>query len=37
VRGFAIPDAWKTAGKVKGMKARGNFTVSFKMERQQGN
>jgi len=25
----AIPDLWKTEGKVKGLKARGNITVSF--------
>lgn len=25
----AIPDLWKTAGKVKGLKARGNLTVDF--------
>ena len=25
----ALPDAWKKEGKVTGMKARGNFTVSF--------
>jgi alpha-L-fucosidase 2 len=25
----ALPDAWKKEGKVIGMKARGNFTVSF--------
>jgi alpha-L-fucosidase 2 len=25
----ALPDAWKREGKVIGMKARGNFTVSF--------
>ncbi|HEY4322893.1 MAG TPA: glycoside hydrolase family 95 protein, partial [Mucilaginibacter sp.] len=25
----ALPDAWKQEGKVTGMKARGNFTVSF--------
>jgi alpha-L-fucosidase 2 len=26
----SIPDAWKTSGEVKGLKARGNFTVDFK-------
>ncbi|MCF2518644.1 glycosyl hydrolase family 95 catalytic domain-containing protein [Dyadobacter sp. CY351] len=26
----AIPDAWKASGEVKGLKARGNFTVDFK-------
>ncbi|GAB3934679.1 glycoside hydrolase family 95 protein [Mucilaginibacter myungsuensis] len=26
----ALPDAWKASGEVKGMKARGNFTVNFK-------
>lgn len=26
----ALPDAWKSSGEVKGLKARGNFTVSFK-------
>jgi len=26
----AMPDAWKSAGEVKGLKARGNFTVDFK-------
>jgi len=26
----AIPDAWKPYGEVKGLKARGNFTVDFK-------
>ena len=26
----AIPDQWKTEGEVKGLKARGNFTVDFK-------
>jgi alpha-L-fucosidase 2 len=25
----AIPDAWKSFGKVKGLKARGNFIVDF--------
>lgn len=25
----AIPDSWKAAGTVKGLKARGNFTVDF--------
>ena len=25
----AIPDCWKTSGEVKGLKARGNFTVDF--------
>ena len=25
----AIPDAWKTSGEVKGLKARGNFTVDM--------
>lgn len=25
----SIPDIWKTTGKVKGLKARGNFTVDF--------
>ncbi len=28
----AIPDAWKQSGKVKGLKARGNFTVDFKWQ-----
>lgn len=28
----AIPDEWKASGEVKGLKARGNFTVSFKWE-----
>jgi alpha-L-fucosidase 2 len=26
----SIPDAWKPSGEVKGLKARGNFTVDFK-------
>lgn len=26
----AIPDSWKATGEVKGLKARGNFTVDFK-------
>jgi len=26
----AIPDAWKMEGEVKGLKARGNFTVDMK-------
>lgn len=26
----AIPDEWKSSGEVKGLKARGNITVSFK-------
>jgi alpha-L-fucosidase 2 len=26
----SIPDAWKQSGEVKGLKARGNFTVDFK-------
>jgi alpha-L-fucosidase 2 len=26
----SIPDAWKFSGEVKGLKARGNFTVDFK-------
>jgi alpha-L-fucosidase 2 len=26
----AIPDAWKTTGEVKGLKARGNFTIDMK-------
>ena len=26
----AIPDAWKMAGEIKGLKARGNFTVDIK-------
>ncbi|MDN3582462.1 glycoside hydrolase family 95 protein [Mucilaginibacter flavus] len=26
----AIPDSWKPAGEVKGLRARGNFTVDFK-------
>jgi alpha-L-fucosidase 2 len=26
----ALPDAWKASGEVKGLKARGNFTVDFK-------
>jgi alpha-L-fucosidase 2 len=26
----AIPDNWKVSGEVKGLKARGNFTVDFK-------
>ncbi len=26
----AIPDSWKASGEVKGLRARGNFTVSFK-------
>jgi alpha-L-fucosidase 2 len=25
----AIPDSWKASGEVKGLKARGNFTVNF--------
>ncbi|WP_354430968.1 MULTISPECIES: glycoside hydrolase family 95 protein [unclassified Mucilaginibacter] len=25
----AVPDSWKTSGEVKGMKARGNYTVDF--------
>jgi alpha-L-fucosidase 2 len=28
----ATPDAWKASGEVKGLKARGNFTVSFKWQ-----
>ncbi|GAB3363911.1 glycoside hydrolase family 95 protein [Arachidicoccus ginsenosidivorans] len=28
----AIPDEWKPAGEVRGLKARGNFTVDFKWE-----
>lgn len=28
----AMPDAWKASGEVKGLKARGNFTVNFKWE-----
>jgi alpha-L-fucosidase 2 len=28
----AIPDAWKSSGEVNGLKARGNFTVSFKWQ-----
>lgn len=28
----AIPDEWKVSGEVKGLKARGNFTVDFKWE-----
>lgn len=28
----AIPDQWKSYGEVKGLKARGNITVSFKWE-----
>ncbi len=28
----AIPDDWKVAGEVKGLKARGNFVVDFKWE-----
>jgi len=26
----AIPDAWKSSGEVKGLRARGNFTLDFK-------
>jgi alpha-L-fucosidase 2 len=26
----ALPDAWKASGEVKGLKARGNFTVDIK-------
>ncbi|HMG07313.1 MAG TPA: hypothetical protein VK609_02325, partial [Mucilaginibacter sp.] len=26
----AIPDTWKATGEVKGLRARGNFTVDFK-------
>lgn len=25
----AIPDAWRSSGQVKGLKARGNITVNF--------
>lgn len=28
----AIPDAWKQSGEIKGLKARGNFTVDFKWQ-----
>ncbi|MDB5123201.1 MAG: hypothetical protein JWP94_1330 [Mucilaginibacter sp.] len=28
----AIPDAWKSFGEVKGLRARGNFTVDFKWQ-----
>lgn len=28
----AIPDSWKATGEVKGLRARGNFTVDFKWE-----
>ncbi|WP_295719343.1 glycoside hydrolase family 95 protein [Mucilaginibacter sp.] len=28
----AIPDNWKAFGEIKGLKARGNFTVNFKWE-----
>ncbi|WP_246858744.1 glycoside hydrolase N-terminal domain-containing protein [Chitinophaga sp. XS-30] len=28
----AVPDLWKPAGKVKGLKARGNLTVDFEWE-----
>ena len=28
----AIPDIWKATGEVKGLRARGNFTVDFKWE-----
>ncbi|WP_158797589.1 glycoside hydrolase N-terminal domain-containing protein [Pedobacter sp. L105] len=26
----AIPDSWKSSGEVKGLKARGNYTIDFK-------
>lgn len=26
----AIPDSWKSSGEIRGLKARGNFTVDFK-------
>jgi alpha-L-fucosidase 2 len=28
----AIPDAWKSSGEVKGLKARGNFTVDMEWQ-----
>ena len=28
----AIPNAWKTSGEVRGLKARGNYTVNFKWQ-----
>src|SRR6218665_931415 len=28
----ALPDAWKACGEAKGLRARGNFTVSFKWQ-----
>jgi alpha-L-fucosidase 2 len=28
----AMPDAWKSSGEVRGLKARGNYTVNFKWQ-----